>query len=108
MDLAFGWVVLAGLLEPVWVVSLKRYNSTHQYRWGAVVVLFMIIGPACLSLATGGDIPVSVAYAVWVSIGTVMTVAVGRYVYYDPFDGKTVLFLGMILVGVVGLYLLEG
>ena len=108
MDAAILWVVLAGLLEPVWIYSLKRYNASKNLLWGLVVLAFMLIGPACLSMATEGDVPVSVAYAMWVSIGTVMAVLLGWLVYHDPLDRYTIAFLGMILVGVAGLELVVG
>lgn len=98
-----AWVILAGLLEPVWVYSLKKYNSSKNILWGLVVLAFMFIGPACLSMATEGEMQVSIAYAVWVSIGTVMTVLLGCLVYKDRLDITTVAFLGMILIGVAGL-----
>ena len=107
-DLAILWVVAAGLMEPIWMVSLKKYNDSKNLLWGLVVLAFMIIGPACLSKATEGTLQVSIAYSVWVSIGTVMTTLVGWIFYKDPLDKQTLLFLGMILVGVVGLDLIAG
>ncbi|AMK13143.1 small multidrug resistance protein [methanogenic archaeon mixed culture ISO4-G1] len=107
-DLAILWVIAAGLMEPIWMVSLKKYNDSKNILWGGVVLAFMFIGPACLSMATEGSMPVSVAYSVWVSIGTAMTTLVGWLYYKDPIDRKTILFLLMILTGVVGLDLVTG
>jgi multidrug transporter EmrE-like cation transporter len=107
-DLAIMWVVLAGLMEPIWMVSLKRYNESKNLFWAAVVLAFMFIGPACLSMATEGSLPVSVAYSVWVSIGTAMTTIAGWLFYKETLDRSTILFLLMILVGVVGLDLVTG
>ncbi len=107
-DISILWVVAAGLMEPIWMVSLKKYNDSKNILWGGVVLAFMFIGPACLSMATEGTVPVSVAYSIWVSIGTAMTTLVGWLMYKDPLDRKTVLFLAMIVVGVVGLDLVTG
>ena len=107
-DLAILWVIAAGLMEPIWMVSLKKYNDSKNILWGGVVLAFMFIGPACLSMATEDSMPVSVAYSVWVSIGTAMTTLVGWLYYKDPIDRKTILFLLMILTGVVGLDLVTG
>ena len=108
MDMAVLWVVAAGLMEPIWMVSLKKYNDSKNLLWGGVVLLFMFIGPACLSMATEGTMQVSIAYSVWVSIGTVMTTLVGWLFYKDPLDRYTILFVLMILVGVVGLNMYTG
>ncbi len=96
------------MMEPIWMVSLKKYNDSKNILWGGVVLAFMFIGPACLSMATEGSMPVSVAYSIWVSIGTAMTTLVGWLYYKDPIDRKTILFLLMILTGVVGLDLVTG
>ena len=108
VNLDLLWVVAAGLSEPIWMVSLKKYNDSKNILWGAVVLAFMFIGPACLSMATKGAIQVSVAYSVWVSIGTAMVTIVGWLFYKDPIDKQTIAFLGMIVVGVVGLDLIAG
>ena len=107
-DLGILWVVLAGLMEPIWMVSLQKYNESKNLLWGAVVLVFMFIGPACLSMATDGGLQVSIAYAVWVSLGTVMTTLAGWILYKDPLDRYTLLYIGMILAGIVGFNLVVG
>ncbi|MBR4203678.1 MAG: hypothetical protein IKQ93_08920 [Candidatus Methanomethylophilaceae archaeon] len=107
-DLGLLWVIAAGLMEPIWMVSLQKYNETRNLLWGAVVLAFMFIGPACLSMATEGTLPVSIAYAVWISIGTVMTTLAGWLLYKDPIDRYTLLFIAMIVVGVAGFDLVVG
>lgn len=108
MDLSILWVVAAGLLEPVWVYSLKRYNASKNILWGLVVLAFMFIGPMMLSMATEGELQVSIAYAVWVGVGMVMTTLLGRFVYHEKIDRMVYVFIAMILVGVVGLDLVVG
>ena len=88
--------------------SLKKYNDSKNILWGAVVLAFMFIGPSCLSMATRGTIQVSIAYSVWVSIGAAMVTIIGWLFYKDPIDRQTLAFLGMIIVGVVGLDLITG
>lgn len=107
-DISILWVVAAGLMEPIWMVSLKKYNDSKNLLWGAVVLAFMFIGPACLSKATEGTLQISIAYSVWVSIGTAMTTIVGWLFYKDPLDKQTILFLAMITAGVVGLNFVTG
>jgi len=108
IELSILWVVAAGLMEPIWMISLKKYNDSKNLLWGAVVLAFMFIGPACLSKATEGTLPVSVAYSIWVSIGTAMTTLVGWLFYGDVLSKRTILFLTMIVIGVVGLDLITG
>ncbi|MBP5685374.1 MAG: hypothetical protein J6W72_02965 [Candidatus Methanomethylophilaceae archaeon] len=107
-DLGILWVILAGLMEPIWMVALQKYNKSKNILWGAVVLAFMFIGPACLSMATEGTLQVSIAYAVWVSIGTVMTTLVGWIFYKDPLDRYTILYIAMVVIGVAGFDLVVG
>ena len=108
VNLDIAWVIAAGLSEPIWMVSLKKYNDSKNLLWGAVVLAFMFIGPSCLSMATQGTIQVSIAYSIWVSIGAAMTTIVGWLYYKDCLDRQTILFLGMILVGVIGMNFITG
>ncbi len=108
MDMAVFWVVAAGLMEPIWMISLKKYNDSKNILWGGVVLAFMFIGPACLSMATEGTLQISIAYSIWVSIGTVMTTLAGWLMYGDPLDKQTILFIIMITLGVIGLNMFAG
>lgn len=102
IDIALIWVIVGGLLEPVWVVGLKKYNDTRNLAWGAFAVVFMIASPCCLAFAMD-SISVGVAYSVWTGIGAVMTVIAGVVLYKDRIDRMKVLFIFLIIVGVVGL-----
>lgn len=103
MEAAILWVVAAGLTEPVWVVAMKKYQVTKKLKFIAVIAAFMILGPAALGLAEGGGVSPSIAYSVWVSIGTVMTTLTGYRLYGDPAGAWRVLCIALILAGVVGL-----
>ena len=102
IDIALLWVIVGGLLEPVWVVGLKKYNDTRNLAWGAFAVVFMLASPCCLAFAMD-SISVGVAYSIWTGIGAVMTVIAGVVLYKDRIDRMKVLFIFMIIVGVVGL-----
>ena len=102
IDIALLWVIVGGLLEPVWVVGLKKYNDTRNLAWGAFAVVFMIASPCCLAFAMD-SISVGVAYSIWTGIGAVMTVIAGVVLYKDRIERMKVLLIFLIIVGVVGL-----
>lgn len=108
MEATVLWVVLAGLTEPLWVASLKRYNSSGNLLWGLPVLFFMIFDPFCLSWAVDGGVAVSVAYSIWVSIGTVSTSVTGYLLFKDKMTRRKILYIFMILVGIVGVQLTAG
>ena len=107
MDAAMALVVIGGLLEPVWVVALKRYNTEHNFRWIAITVFFALLSPALMGIGMK-TIPVGIAYAVWTGIGAVCTMIVGYVLYKDRVGAVKLACVGLILVGVVGLELVSG
>ncbi len=98
------FIIIGGLLEPVWVIGLKKYNETHSLLWAVFTVVFMYVSPGVLAFAMK-SMPVGVAYSIWTGIGAVMTVAVGRIMYKERLDRRKVLYVFMIIAGVVGLEL---
>lgn len=107
MDAAMAFVIIGGLLEPVWVVALKRYNTERNFRWIAVTVFFALLSPALMGIGMK-TVPVGIAYAVWTGIGAVCTMIVGYVLYKDRVGAVKLACVGLILVGVVGLELVSG
>jgi quaternary ammonium compound-resistance protein SugE len=104
-----AWVllVLAGLLEIVWATAVKQSDGFSRL-WpsalgvGAAAVSFVLLAAALRSL------PVGTAYAVWVGIGALGVAAAGVVAYDEPASPARAAFLLLILVGVVGLRVLDG
>jgi len=104
-----AWAVLvgAGLLEVVWAIALKH---THGFTrlWpsvlgvSAAVVSFVMLSSALKSL------PVGTAYAVWVGIGALGVALAGIVALGESAAPLRVGFLALILIGVVGLKIVEG
>lgn len=107
MDTAMAMVVIGGLLEPVWVVALKKYNTERNFRWIIATVFFAILSPAMMGIGMK-TISVGIAYAVWTGIGAVCTMIVGYALYKDRVGAVKLACVGLILVGVVGLELVSG
>jgi multidrug transporter EmrE-like cation transporter len=98
------WIVIGGLLEPVWVIGLKKYDDTRSLLWGAFAAIFMFVSPAFLALGMK-DIAVGVSYAIWTGIGMIATLILGVILYKEN-PGRIRTFLAiLILVGVVGMEL---
>lgn len=101
-----GWIflVLAGCLEVIGVDSMNRvveYKNINSYvrLFAGFALSFTFLSLAMKSL------PMGISYAVWTGIGTVGGTLVGMLVYGESKDFKRILFIGMILVGVIGLKL---
>ncbi|WP_299033638.1 multidrug efflux SMR transporter [uncultured Pseudokineococcus sp.] len=105
--MAWVLVVLAGLLETVFAISLKLSDgfSRPGYTVGFVVAA---VGSFTLLSRALTDLPVGTAYAVWVGIGAVGTAAVGMLWLGDPVTTGRLLSLLLVVAGVVGLQLTSG
>jgi quaternary ammonium compound-resistance protein SugE len=104
-----AWAVLvgAGLLEIVWAIALKQTNGFTRF-WPSVigvtaaVVSFVMLSSALKSL------PVGTAYAVWVGIGALGVALAGIVALGESAAPLRVGFLALILIGVIGLKVVEG
>ena len=69
-----------------------------------LVIISMALSVIFLGLATR-TIPMSIAYAVWTGIGIIGVFTYGLFILKDPISVKNIIFVGMILIGIVGLKL---
>lgn len=99
-------LVLSGVLEAVWATALGR--SEGLSRPGPTLLFF-----AALALSMGGlafamrDLPVGTAYAVWVGVGAVLTVAYAMATGSESASVVRVLLLAGIVGCVIGLKVLH-
>jgi quaternary ammonium compound-resistance protein SugE len=106
MSLSWIVLVLSGVLEAVWATALGKSEGLSRLWpslvFGVAVVLSMVgLGYAMRQL------PVGTAYAVWVGIGAVLTVAYAMVTGDEPVSVVKILLLGGIVACVVGLKLLH-
>ncbi len=99
---AYFWLILGGLLEPLWVLAMKKSDSFKNRLWTVLAIILIVASPGCLSLAMR-EIPVGTAYAVWTGIGAVGTVVLGVAFYKERVNWKGIFFITLIIVGAVGL-----
>jgi quaternary ammonium compound-resistance protein SugE len=102
------WLILvcAGLLEIVWAVALKQSNGLSRLWPSVIGVGGAVLSFALLALALR-QLPAGTGYAVWVGIGAVGVAVAGMIVFGEAASVARVLFLSIIVVGIVGLRLVE-
>lgn len=103
-----GWVILviAGLLEIGWAIGLKASQGLTRPGIAAITILTMLGSFVLLGIAIR-TIPLGTGYAVWTGIGAVGTVILGAALFGEPLGFWRLAFLAMILIGIIGLKLVE-
>jgi len=98
---------LAGAFEVIWAIGLAYSEGLSKPvpAIGTVVALVISMGLLALAVRT---LPIGTAYAVWTGIGAVGTASFGILLFDEPASLLRVLFIGLIVVGIVGLHLVSG
>ena len=108
MELAWIYLIVAGLLEPCWVIALSKSEKLHNVKWTFILIVTMAASMYLLSIAMA-SLPVGISYSIWTGIGAVGTLIAGILLYKEPVSRIRILFIFMIVAGIVGLHLtMEG
>ncbi|MGY1728748.1 DMT family transporter [Geodermatophilus sp. SYSU D01062] len=101
-----AWVLLvvAGLFETAFAVSLKQSENFTRLWWSIAFVACAAASFLLLSAALR-TLPVGTAYAVWTGIGAGGTAVVGMWLLGDPVTTVRIVAILLILGGVVALQL---
>ena len=104
MSVAWGLVVVAGLLETGFAVALK---ASEGFSKTVPTVLFLVCAIGSFSLLSTAlrDLPVGPAYAVWTGIGAAGTAVVGMLFLGESAAALKLLSIVLVVAGVVGLQL---
>jgi quaternary ammonium compound-resistance protein SugE len=105
--LAWLWLIIAGLLEIVWAVTLKRTEGFTKLGPSLITLAGMIVSFYLLSHAMK-TLPTGTAYAVWVGIGAAGTALIGILFLDEPRTAIRLISLTLIVLGVIGLRVAEG
>ena len=102
--MAWIWLLLSGLVEIVWSVSLKFADGFTKLWPTVVVIISGLVSMALLSLALRG-ISMGTAYAVWAGIGAVGVAVTGMILFGESREALRLLSIVAIIAGIVGLKL---
>jgi quaternary ammonium compound-resistance protein SugE len=99
-----AWIILivAGLLEVAWAIGLK-YTHGFTRLWPSVFTVAAIVVSMYLLSLAARTLPIGTAYAVWVGIGAAGAALLGAVILHEPMPPMRALFLGLLLVSIVGL-----
>ena len=100
------WVYL-GLaigLEIAGTTCLKLSEGFTRIIPSLFIFIFYGLSFVLLTLAVK-VIPISLAYAIWSGVGTALIALIGFVAFDEPATALKVMFIGLIIIGVVGLQL---
>ncbi|MGE0081361.1 MAG: multidrug efflux SMR transporter [Thiohalomonadaceae bacterium] len=103
------WLFLAAaiLLEVAGTTSMKLSGGFARLVPSILIFVFYAASFSALTLALK-KIEVSVAYAIWSGVGTVLISLIGFLYFHEPASALKVASILLIVVGVVGLHLASG
>ena len=103
------WILLllAGLFEVCWAVGLKYTDGFTALGPSLFVFVTLGISMWLLSVAARA-LPIGTAYAIWVGIGAVGAAVCGAVLFREPVTPARILFLGLLIVSIIGLKLTAG
>jgi quaternary ammonium compound-resistance protein SugE len=107
-SLAWVLLVIAGFMEPCWVIGLKRSEGFKRPGWSAFTVVFIFLSMYFLALAMDMDLPMGTAYAVWTGIGAVGALVAGCLLFKEKVELLRMFFILLIVVGIAGVQMTAG
>lgn len=100
------FLFLAIISEILATTCLKMTNGSFKsvYLIGVTVGYSLAFGFLSIAIKT---IEISTAYAVWSGFGIIGITIIGIFLFKESISLPKIIFIGTILVGVIGLNLLE-
>ena len=100
-------LILAGLFEIGWAIGLEYSEGFSKPIPTLGTAIAMIVSLILLARAVK-DLPIGTAYAVWTGIGAVGTASLGIVLFDESVSLLRMGFIGVIVVGIVGLHAAGG
>ncbi len=97
--MAWLYVLFAAIVEVFWVIGLRYSESLLEWTGTIIMIVFSFyfIIKAC------EKIPAGTVYAVFTGSGAAAIVLIDVLVFDAPFSFVNLFFIGLIIVGVVGI-----
>lgn len=105
--MAWFVLILSGLLEAGWALSLKASDGFTRLWPSVLFVVLLVASMGGLAYALR-SLPVGVAYAVWTGIGASVTAVVGMAWLGEAVTVGKIVSLVLIVAGIVGLHVFGG
>lgn len=105
-NLAWALLVVAGLLEIVWSLSMKASHGFTKHHFTTITLIAALLSFWLLGLALR-QLPVGTAYAVWTGIGAVGAAILGIVLFGESLSVVRIGCIALIVFGILGLKFLD-
>ncbi|MDF0479172.1 multidrug efflux SMR transporter [Vagococcus sp. PNs007] len=97
-----GYLYLSGsIILEVFATTMLKVSDGFSVLLPSLLLVIGYMGSFyCLSLCLN-YLPLSLAYAIWTGLGTVLTAIIGITLWHDPFNTFTFIGFTLIISGVV-------
>lgn len=102
MNVAWIYLLIAGLLEVCWAIGLK-YTEGFTKLWPSIFTLTTLAASMYLLAKAAQALPIGTAYAVWVGIGACGAAILGIALFHESASPLRLCFLALLIVAILGL-----
>jgi quaternary ammonium compound-resistance protein SugE len=103
-SLAWTALVIAGVLDVGWAVTMKYAEGYTKPGWSILSLLFLAMFVFLLGRALQA-LPVGLAYTVWTGIGAIGTVLMGVALFGETLNPVRIGGIALVLLGIIALKL---
>ena len=107
MDIAWILIIIAGIMEPMWVYTLQKSDNFKDVKWATLTIAIVIVDLYLLSVSMQ-TIGAGLSYAIWTGIGAVTTFLMGITLFKEPTSWMRIVCIFVIITGIVGLNVVSG
>jgi len=104
--MSWVYLVCAIIMEVIGTTNMKLSEGFTKTLPSILMFVFYVFSFAFLTLALK-KIDLSLTYAIWSGVGTALIATIGFLYFKEPVTAIKLVSIGLIVIGVVGLALVE-
>lgn len=102
--MGYLFLLLTIIAESVAVLCMKLSDGFRDKLQTGIAIIAYLLGFVFLTLALR-QLPVGFANAIWAGASTILIAVLGAIIFKEQFNVLQLVFLGLIVIGLVGLHL---